>query len=98
MFVLDKYIVVIVKGKLYKQTRSSESVEKNKRSYQVYAGFVSNIGTLRTVRNFLKKRKLDSRNTQETTTFVCLLKEDAHGNFRQEKDSTVPIEAEVSWG
>ena len=66
-------------GKCGEQHASASRISRPK----TFAEFVSDTGKLRTARNHPKKRKLDSRNVQETTIFASLLKKDADGNFKQ---------------
>ena len=81
-------------GKCGEQQESASSISRPK----IFAEFVSDTGKLISARKLPKKIKLDSRNVQGTTIFASPLKEDADGNFKQEKGSRLPIKAGVSWG
>ena len=61
----------------------AKCAEQQESASSIFTEFVRDTGKLRTARNLPRKRKLDSRNLQETKIFASLLKEDADGNFRQ---------------
>ena len=69
----------------------AKCAEQQESTSSIFTKFVRDTGKLRTARNLPRKRKLDSRNLQETKIFASLLKEDVDGNFKQEKGIRLPI-------